>query len=836
MKLTHLLGLAAIVLLGAFLRLYQLDVMKFGDDEATHLHLAVNWLEEGSFPLVGLPTSMGINRPAGFTYLLAAPSLFGRHPLVATAFVAFLHILSIVLAYRIVRTYFGRRAATLASLLYASSFWATYAARHLWDSSLEAPVALLVVDRLLAAAVQRRASALGWALFWASAGIAIHPSGVALMGVTVAVALALRVPIRPTRLAFPLLLAMLLWVPFLSHLVLGRGSDLFAAGQILGRPPSIDLLATKTALWQLFPHPEDPLFQATQGSIVPGSPWLPWLQPAIAAAFLASLAWCAVRGLPSLRRPDHPGNRYLVVVLAYIVPLVVFLRHSFPVYNHYVFQLLPFSAVVLALGLLASIRALRRVLIRLHWTGDTGPGTGGRAFRWALAAAIALAVGQSWFLFAYVRWLSAHGTTFSSGVPFRSFHDALQAASALRTSASNPIHIASRPESALTYEYLASPVVVVDQERSLVFSSFDGPLVYMTVADNSRAGSLLRQQFPESERFHLFRTYAVMMGMGEGGSAISTSFPDPQQIPTLRASPPDYYRVYLLPPGAGRLAQEASTRTRGTWSLRNGIRLEGYTLPQEILPSQDVLLTLAWTVVEPPPDPAHDYRFFVHLLDRAGQKWGEANELDYGAARWRAGDRVVSWLPVPVPDGAPQGLYSLHFGMFDAESQEPVEVTDAGVPGAPLVAGPVRLIPGRPPAAPAHPLEPPARFGEGLELVGWDLPLSAKEGDAVLALRLLWRTTRTLTTDYTLFVHLLDEQGRLVAQADGFPAGGLYPTSAWRPGELVEDRRRLPLPASAAGQQLSIALGWYRLATGQRLTLEGSTESTLSLGPVQALP
>ncbi len=52
----------------------------------------------------------------------------------------------------------------------------------------------------------------------------------------------------------------------------------------------------------------------------------------------------------------------------------------------------------------------------------------------------------------------------------------------------------------------------------------------------------------------------------------------------------------------------------------------------------------------------------------------------------------------------------------------------------------------------------------------------------------------------------------------------------------MEDTRVLAVPAGTAGERLTVALGWYLLASGERLPLDGSGESALVLGPVSVLP
>ena len=804
-SLGRLLPLAAIILLGAFLRLYQVDLTNISDDEAAGLTLAQSWLEGGPFPLVGVGSSTGVDRPAWQVYLLVPPLLVSRDPAVAIGFIAFLNVLSVPLCYRLVRRSFGRHAALLASLLYASGFWPAFVGRNAFDVAFMAPISLLVLDRLLAV-VGRQPRALGWALFWALLGVAVHPAALGLAGLVAVVALALRLPLSPARLAPGALLGALVWSPFLWHLLSSRGTGLGQAAAVGSQPLQVDLEILRLGLAQLFPHPQDPLFQSPVGTVIPGEEWLGALHGLVVALFLLSLAWCALRGLPALRQPRGHHAHYLVLALAYLVPLLVFVPHPFPIYNHYSFPVLPYAPIILALGL-TQFRVPSSAF-RVLGTRDQELATRNwRRVAWGGAAALAAV--QVWVLLALLQWVAANGGTFWSGVPVRFALRALDAATQALASPTDPIHVATASERTYRFLLRGRRASIVDPHRTLAFPADNGrPVVYLTTSDGSKGSRLLRRRFPETERFRL-----------------------------LRSTLPAYYRVYVLPADAGALAQEAALQTRGPWELANGLRLEGFALPDELRPSEELSLALAWTVARRPAPPAADPRFFAHLLDRSGRKWSEANELDYHAARWREGDRVISWLEVPVPPEAPRGLYTLQFGMFDAHTQERVAINAHGRTVDFLAVEALRMTPAAPHRPADHPLEPPARFAGALELLGYDLPAQARSGDE-LTLRLLWRTSQRLVTNYSLFVHLRDEEGRLVDQRDGFPAGRLYPTSAWRPGEVVEDVRRLSLATAAPGQRLSVALGWYRLDTGQRLPLEARTpgQSALSLGPVVVVP
>jgi hypothetical protein len=75
-----------------------------------------------------------------------------------------------------------------------------------------------------------------------------------------------------------------------------------------------------------------------------------------------------------------------------------------------------------------------------------------------------------------------------------------------------------------------------------------------------------------------------------------------------------------------------------------------------------------------------------------------------------------------------------------------------------------------------------------------------------------------------VFVHLLDEQGRLVAQHDGEPGGGLVLTTTWQPGETVADNHGLLVPIDVAGGRFTVQVGLYPLGDpGNRLLVETAT-------------
>ncbi len=123
-------------------------------------------------------------------------------------------------------------------------------------------------------------------------------------------------------------------------------------------------------------------------------------------------------------------------------------------------------------------------------------------------------------------------------------------------------------------------------------------------------------------------------------------------------------------------------------------------------------------------------------------------------------------------------------------------------------------------------------FAESIALVGYDLttdPSAAEtasaRSDITIAtdssprLTLYWESLAPVEQDYVLFVHLLDETGEIIAQADAPPTGNAYPTSWWAAGEIIADRRSLPPTPEA----VAVRFGLYDLTTGQRLPISESS-------------
>lgn len=106
----------------------------------------------------------------------------------------------------------------------------------------------------------------------------------------------------------------------------------------------------------------------------------------------------------------------------------------------------------------------------------------------------------------------------------------------------------------------------------------------------------------------------------------------------------------------------------------------------------------------------------------------------------------------------------------------------------------------------------------------------------VVALTLYWQTLEQVESDYTVFVHLLGEHERVIAQRDTPPGMGAQPTSGWQPGQVVADPYLLALPGAAyAPDKAAWEVGLYDAQTGERLRTSDGGDN-VRFGVVSVLP
>ena len=113
-------------------------------------------------------------------------------------------------------------------------------------------------------------------------------------------------------------------------------------------------------------------------------------------------------------------------------------------------------------------------------------------------------------------------------------------------------------------------------------------------------------------------------------------------------------------------------------------------------------------------------------------------------------------------------------------------------------------------------------FGDGIELVGFNLDRDRIRVGQSVGLTLVWTARRAIPTSFTVFTHILDGDRRVRGQIDSVPGKGALPTSGWAVGEVIADRYDIPLEPGAIPGNYQVEIGLYDATSGRRLTVTGS--------------
>jgi hypothetical protein len=106
------------------------------------------------------------------------------------------------------------------------------------------------------------------------------------------------------------------------------------------------------------------------------------------------------------------------------------------------------------------------------------------------------------------------------------------------------------------------------------------------------------------------------------------------------------------------------------------------------------------------------------------------------------------------------------------------------------------------------------RFGEHVELIGYEISPANPVPGQPATVSLFWRAEAPTNAAPKVFVHVLNEAGEIVAQHDAQPVMNSYAADLWEPGQIVADMHPLIWPEDAGDYR--IAVGLYDPATLER--------------------
>jgi len=324
---------------------------------------------------------------------------------------------------------------------------------------------------------------------------------------------------------------------------------------------------------------------------------------------------------------------------------------------------------------------------------------------------------------------------------------------------------------------------------------------------------------------------------------------DNYDLPILAGLPPGDYTIQVTmyepdtlvplgsaPLGAISLGGTMGLEQAGPWDVQQEVmvnlggclRLLGYSIiGHEFRPGDAIPLTFLWQGLA---EPEGEYHLVLWLEDDSEVKGGEIQLPlggDYPPANWHPGQIVRDWQALLAPGNLEDGSYRLRMQVLGGG--RPLRRLYCLLPaGTILDLGRIE-VQGRersftvPPVS--HPLE--IQLGKTVRLLGYDLETIEAHPGGSLHVTLFWQGLGLMDTSYTVFLHLLDEEGKIRGQRDSLPSQGTLPTSGWVEGEVIVDRHEIPIAPDVPAGQYTIALGMYDADTGERLPVSDAEGNLL---------
>lgn len=213
-----------------------------------------------------------------------------------------------------------------------------------------------------------------------------------------------------------------------------------------------------------------------------------------------------------------------------------------------------------------------------------------------------------------------------------------------------------------------------------------------------------------------------------------------------------------------------------------------------------------------------DYLLVAELADTdRGLVWASAQQKplynQHPTSLWHPEEKMLNILPIPLPPDIPVGDYNVTLTVESGAGSSEAVMSE-------VIVG--RVTVGSLDALPDFNPLPPVRFGKLGQLLGYRFQDPGGWPGGSIPLVLYWQPLERGDKDYSVFVHLVDGSGQIVAQDDAYPGGGDYPTSEWVPGSIVPDYHQIALPVDLTPGRYGLWTGIYYWKTGERLPATSS--------------
>jgi 4-amino-4-deoxy-L-arabinose transferase-like glycosyltransferase len=380
-----------VVLVAGFLRFYRVDTSQFEGDQVQIFRMAYDAVHHGLLPVTSGTFSVGLAFPPGLLYFYMLPAAVSDNPFPAVLLNSFFAVIAVLLTYLFVTRYYGRFAGGVAGLLYAAASVPLVYSRFIWQPNMMQPFVVLFFLALFRGVVDRRTGWLPLALLWLAILLQTHMMALLLVVPLLMALLFAPETLRWRDLGYSCLALAVVFFPYLLWELVTKFSDLAIIRSILEAQTCqranacIDNASWNAYLAFLQSHdPNQATF--TSSSLVHRlSIPLSWLatvlQFCVIAGFITALAlslyWWrksrrsaravqaagdgqapemaapgAARWRPWLRLMPPPAAAGLLLLCAWqLLPPLVLVRHTLPIYTHYLLVVIPGPFILAAIFL-----------------------------------------------------------------------------------------------------------------------------------------------------------------------------------------------------------------------------------------------------------------------------------------------------------------------------------------------------------------------------------------------------------------------------------------------------------------------------------------------------
>ncbi len=234
--------------------------------------------------------------------------------------------------------------------------------------------------------------------------------------------------------------------------------------------------------------------------------------------------------------------------------------------------------------------------------------------------------------------------------------------------------------------------------------------------------------------------------------------------------------------------------------------------PVVVRPGASVTIVTYWRALQRLPA---NYGIFLHLDAPNGETIAtidQSHPSDIPTSSWSPNLYVRVPLRLIVPVNALPIRYQWRVGIVDAQGKNWLAFVNQQ-PGVPQQGDAFTLseLWVEPPIIERATTTPRAQFGSAIQLLDLHYDRTTQ------AITLFWQTNAPVAKDYVIFVHMLDANGAMLGQIDAAPYQNQYPTSAWRPQQIIEDQRMLASIVKQPAALRHFAIGLYDPTSGERL-------------------